>query len=218
MDWNNVSGIIVTIVASAGGVAAIIAGFLKIIGNKILERASLRYEQKLEKRMTDYKQQLDKDMESYKKQLESKFYVSKTRFDTEFAIYRELSKSVASMVKAISQLFPPSFVENTNTQEKSQKLYVDAIDTVIIFQDLLASNAPFITEEIYLLFKELEKLCKEQVEDYTEYQLSPAAEKNRNETLTDYHAAFNRTSEIYKYLDDAICKLRGYLSLLDVLE
>jgi len=218
MNWNDISGIIVTVIASAGGTAALITGMLKIVGEQILERVSLKYEQKLEREMTNYKQQLNKEMESYKKKLESKSYVSKTRFDAEFNIYRELSKSAASMVKTISQLFSPFFRNDIKTQEKNQKLYEDAIDTVIIFQDSLASYAPFITTEIYLLFKDLEKLCKIQLENFIAFQLSHDAEKHRNESVKEYHDAFNHTNEICECLDNIILKLRTYLALLDVQE
>ena len=70
MTWSDVGKIIVTIVASAGGIGGVVVFLVKVIIEKIAERMSKKYEIKL-----------NKDLEKHKSNLINMNYISKTQFD-----------------------------------------------------------------------------------------------------------------------------------------
>ena len=164
-----------------------------------------------------YEIKLNRELERFKNALESKLYVSKTRFDAEFAIYRELSKTTVAMVTEISQLFP-SYINNMcDDLESRENRYNNAYEKVVVYQNELAGNAPFIPSEIYILFRNLEDKCKKQLSDFRDFKLRTNHREYIEESYDDYKKAKSRTEEIVFDLDTIIERLRQHLAQLEVL-
>ena len=159
---------------------------------------------------------LNKELEEFKNKLENKSYVSKTRFDTEFSIYRQLSESTVIMVKEVSQLFPRFTRDTRDDYDTYKKKFDSAIDKTVIAQDSLASNAPFISKDIYNKFDEIERKCKEQIEDFIDFRLRDDCKQYIEECRAEYRNAFKRTSEIQNDWNELLEELRVYLSSLEV--
>ena len=75
------------------------------------------------------------------------------------------------MVKEISQLFPRFTRDARNDYETYKGRYDTALEKTVVFQDTLAANAPFISEEVYLLFRNLEEKSKRQLGDFIDFRL-----------------------------------------------
>lgn len=206
MFWTTVFKIVTAIIFSFGGAGAIIVAIIKFCVDKIADRLEQKYELRL-----------SQELETFKSKLESKSYVSKTRFDAEFDMYRQLSKASADMVKEVGQLFPRFTKDSRTDIETYKSKYDTAFDKVIVFQDLLTSNAPFISEDMYSAFHVLEEKCKEQLSDFVDFRLRPDADEYRAECKDDYKSVWKRTDEIQKELASIIQTLRKYLSTLEVL-
>ena len=80
--WDEIWKIIFGVVASVGGIGAVIVAAVKFSVNIIAKRLVEKYTLKM-----------NKELEKYRGGLDNKIYISKTKFDTEFSIYRELSRS-----------------------------------------------------------------------------------------------------------------------------
>ena len=126
-----------------------------------------------------YELRLNKELEEFKNKLENKSYVSKTRFDTEFSIYRQLSESTVIMVKEVSQLFP-RFTRDTRDDYDTYKKK----------------------------FYEIERKCKEQIEDFIDFRL--------RDDFMQYIEECKRASEIQNDWNELLEELRVYLSSLEV--
>lgn len=87
MTWDDIFKIVLSILASTGGVGGIIVLSVKFASNIIAKRLEERYSLKL-----------NKELEQYKSSLENKKYISKVRFDREFEMYQELSEKNLTMV------------------------------------------------------------------------------------------------------------------------
>ena len=206
MDWNALFKIVVAIITTAGSIGAIIIGSVKFSVNKIADRLQKKYELKL-----------SKELEEYKAVLENKSYVSKTRFDAEFEIYRELSRKSADMVKQVSQLFPLFTRDSRDDHDTYKKRRDIALDAIVTFQDALASNAPFISSEVYNLFLSLELDCKIQLDDFTDFCLRPDAKDYVRECRDEYRKAYKHTKDIQEKLDLIAKNIREYLEKLKVI-
>ena len=205
MSLNDILKIALTIIGCFGGVGAIVSATVKFTSEKIAERLEKKYELRL-----------NKELEEFKNKLENKSYVSKTRFDTEFSIYRQLSESTVIMVKEVSQLFPRFTRDTRDDYDTYKKKFDSAIDKTVIAQDSLASNAPFISKDIYNKFGEIERKCKEQIEDFIDFRLRDDCKKYIEECRAEYRNAFKRTSEIQNDWNELLEELRVYLSSLEV--
>lgn len=106
---NDIWEITLPMIASFGGIGAIIVAIVKISGDILAKNLAKRYEH-----------QLALDREQYKKQLEKKNYISKVKFDSEFAIYREMSEATMNMVFKSGELIKliDQLPEDTNEQKK----------------------------------------------------------------------------------------------------
>ena len=159
MSWSDVVGIVITAIASVGGIGAIIVWIIKFLANKIAERIS-----------KNFQETLDEKLEKYKSELSKKEYVSKTKFDTEFILYRELSSAFAEMVKCVSILIPSGLTKVPSDKKErlnyEKKCYESASPAFIKAQDTLNANIPFITEDIYEGYKELLALALMQLNEY----------------------------------------------------
>lgn len=121
------------------------------------------------------------------------------------------------MVKEISQLFPNFTRDARNDYETYKKRYDVALEKTVVFQDTLAANGPFISEEFYLLFRNLELKSKQQLEDFVDFRIRSEAHEFVKECREEYNAVWKRTKEINSELDTIIQKLREYLATLEVL-
>lgn len=210
MEWSDVWKIILTALASAGGVGSLIVLVTKFASNIIAERLSQKYELKLQK-----------ELEAFKSTLTKKEYVSKTRFDAEFSIYRELSKAFFNMARDINSLVPAGYNERPADEEAYKKHQEEcwhaSSQSLQAAQETLVQNAPFISEELYNDFLELVALSRLQISAYTKrfdvLYFAPQEEKE-SYTTEDY----KRAREISQKFDALNKKVRNYLSSLDVAE
>lgn len=207
LDWDVLWKITLAVLASIGGISGLILMVIKFSSNIIADRLSKKYAMKL-----------SKEMEAYKANIENKVYISKAKFDTEFQLYRELTAAFTKMVKECSQLFPKSTKDTRNDYEKYKNEHDKAVDSIIIAQDELYASAPFISEDLYNQFTEIQILCKNQLNDFQDFRLRPDAEDYRNECKEAYKETYKRTHKIDKKFNELISTVRKYMSSLDVME
>lgn len=209
MDWEKITEIAFTVIASAGGIGAIVIGVIKFGADKIADRVSQKYQYKL-----------DSEIEKLKSELSKKEYVSKTRFDAEFSIYRELSLSFSELVKSVSFLIPIGLAKVPSDEDKrkeyEERNYKRTSEAFAKAQDALFSNMPFIPEDFFNGYYDLLKLAHLQTDAYERrfdvLYLVPQKEKEQY-SMDDY----KRTEELeekWKKLNESI---RNYLSKLETL-
>ena len=143
--------IALAVLASFGGISGIFYLVVKKSSEIIAERLQKKYDLKL-----------NEELERYKANIDNKIYISKTKFDAEFNIYRSLSKAFFDMVKNISILIPRGVVylpaDPKKQREFDEEHYLTAKKSLVIAQDELNSNAPFIQERFYNEYESIRKM------------------------------------------------------------
>ena len=202
--------IALAIVASVGGFGVVFSAVVYFTSNFIAERLQKKYELKLNERF-----------EKYKAGIENKTYISKTKFDAEFALYRSLSKAFFDMIKNISVMIPQGYTTVPADKEVRKKVdeehYSTARASVVVAQDELNSNAPFIPEQFYESYEEIRRLCGLQLSEFEErWNVGSFAPQEEKETLS--REAYKRTGEINEKFKKLNNEIREYLKTLDVLD
>ena len=95
--------------------------------------------------------------------------------------------------------------------------YNAARGAVVVAQDELNSNAPFIPEKFYEAYEEIRKLCGMQLSEFEErWNVGYLVSQEEKESLSS--EAYKRTGEINAKFKQLNNEIREYLSNLDVLE
>lgn len=171
---DKIGEIILVILTSVGGISGIIIIAVKFCSNIIAKRLEEKYSLKL-----------SKELELFKSNIENKIYISRTKFDTEFQIYRDLSKAFFEAVKNVSIMIPSGVaIYPADKEEKrkyEEKLYNLAKESTVKAQDVLHSNAPFISTELFDEFDNILVICRQQLgvfeERWNVYNFSTQEEK-----------------------------------------
>lgn len=210
MNLEDVWKIVLGILASVGGIGAIILAIVKFSSNIIAKRLEEKY-----------RLSLNKELEEYKSKLSNKTYISKTKFDTEFSIFRELSKAFFEMVKDIGAMIPAGYAtypaDKEERKEYENRLYKQAVKTLILAQDVLNYNIPFIQNDLYEKYNEILGLCKVQIgvfEDRWNVLYLASQEEKECFSREDY----NRTREINTKFKELNENIRKYIATLDVID
>lgn len=207
MDWADIWKIILCAVGSAGGVGAIIVCSVKFAANIIANRLSQKYEAKTQK-----------EIEKYKSGLDNKIYISKAKFDAEFELYRSLSKSFFAMIKDTTRMIPAGYanypVDPKDREEYENGLYDKALASTVNAQDVLNSNIPFISKDLYKQYEDLVQLCRIQLSVFEERwnlgsdlsveerkRFSPDDFKRSRQIKEDFYTLNNNLREYLKRLD-----------------
>ena len=207
---DKIGELVIAIIASLGGIGAIFCAVVYFISNFIAERLQKKYDLKLNEKY-----------EMYKADIENKTYISKTKFDAEFNLYRSLSKAYFDMVKNVSVMIPQGLAMVPADKEFKRKVdeehYNVARASVVIAQDELNSNAPFIPEKFYEAYEEIRKLCGMQLSEFEKrWNVGYIASQEEKESLSA--EAYERTGEISAKFKQLNNEVRLYLRNLDVLE
>lgn len=201
--------IVLAVLASFGGISGIFYLVVKKSSEIIAERLKKKYDLKL-----------NEELERYKANIDNKIYISKTKFDAEFDIYRRLSKVFFDLVKNISILIPVGVVYLPVDQEKQRQLdnenYLAAKKSYIIAQVELISNAPFIPERFYNEYKNIQKLCKEQLDEFDLRSIPSLSTQEEKETISKN--ARKITTDINVKFKNLNNEIREYLNSLDVID
>lgn len=201
--------IVLAVLASFGGISGIFYLVVKKSSEIIAERLKKKYDLKL-----------NEELERYKANIDNKIYISKTKFDAEFDIYRRLSKVFFDLVKNISILIPAGVVYLPADQEKQRQLdnenYLAAKKSYIIAQVELISNAPFIPERFYNEYKNIQKLCKEQLDEFDLRSIPSLSTQEEKETISK--DARKITTDINVKFKNLNNEIRKYLNSLDVID
>lgn len=210
MDNSQIWKIVFDVIAGVGGIGVIILAIIKFSSDFIAEKLATKYEHKL-----------DAKLEKYKSELSKKEYVSKTKFDAEFTLYRELSKVFFDAIKAVSIMIPYGMTKVSADEEKRKEeeeySYQEALKAVVLAQDTLRSNIPFISKEIYELYADILSDCNTQLDAFSErWNKSFLGHKFGESTLT--HEDYKRTKTITEKFNALNEKVREYISKLDVMD
>ena len=208
MSWSDIWKIILTALASVGGVAGLIVLAIKFASNIIAERLSQKYELRLQK-----------ELEAFKSTLTKKEYVSKARFDVEFKIYRELSQVFSEAIEGVHGIIPYGEayypVNDDERKDYEQQSFIEFAKASYQAQKSLFSNAPFISKDIYDKFEEIMCLIRTQSEVYNEAYLVTTV-SNAEGKITDEDG--RRTALIDEKFELLTDEIRTYLSGLEILE
>ena len=197
-------------IAALGGAGVIFTAVIYFSSNFIAERLQKKYELKL-----------NEQFEKYKAGIDNKTYISRTKFDAEFALYRSLSKAFFDMVKNVNVMIPYGYTKVIADKEKRRemdiKIYNITRDSVVVAQDELSSNAPFIPEKFFKSYDKIRELCSIQLGEFDKrWDAGFFAEQEEKETIS--MEAYKRTKEINEKFEQLNNEIREHLSKLDVLE
>ena len=206
MGWNGAYKIISAAIFSFGGAGAIILAVVRLCSEKIADNLSKKYELKL-----------NKELEKYKSNIENKTYMSKTKFDAEFLMYKDLSQTFSALTKECYQLFPVYSRDGRDDYKKYKNIYDKCIDVTVLAQDKLNSYAPFIDEDIYKKFNNIESMCKKQINTFVDFRLHQDADRYVKIANKEYHEAYFYTDQIMSEYNNLIDDLRQYLKTIDVI-
>ena len=210
MNWSEAWKIVVTGIISIGGASALIFAIVKFSAEKIADRLSRKYEYLLNEKLEAYKSELDK-----------KNYISKARFDLEFSIYGEISEALLIAVEDCFWLFPVTMdkipIDKDKAEEKYNKRYCDANNSVVKLQHILRSKAPFISEELYNDFMKVKEFLTIQVNMYPFCGPLEREKSTFNETKAKAEQeAWDRNEEIQKMHNEIVIKMRSYFEALEI--
>ena len=94
--------IFVSVIASAGGLGAILWISIKSVSKYLVEDLNKKYQLQLDKQLEEYKKTLDIEKSVHNSMLSNKVYITKSKFDVELAVYRDLSRLFMVMTKSCS--------------------------------------------------------------------------------------------------------------------
>lgn len=217
---DNIFYIIRIVIFGSGIIGALTLFGVKTGINIIAKRLEDSYSLKLNKEMEAYKNDFNTELEKYKSNLDNKNYISKTKFDTEFSIYRELSKAYFEMIKNVSNLIPifGYKIADKDAQKKyDEEIFGKSSKSAMDAQDVLNSNAPFITEEIFNKYNEILSLCKMQLTAFERrwnVGIIGSQEEKEKFSSEDYL----RTETIRKDFENLNNQIREYLNNLEVFD
>ena len=213
MSWDDVFKIIISMLASIGGIGGLIVLIIKFSANIIADRLSKKYETILQRELDDHKAQL-----------ESKTYISKIKFDREFAMYQELSEKNMTMVYDMgAAVLLTRGAQPVNIENPDEFIHLAAQH----LEDADFTNkkyAPFIAKEIFEKYRELGKRAHEIISLFAIWNAI-----SDDQPLIGYKGSWytkdTATAEIFskqqalsKLSDDILDKLRDYLSSLEIVE
>ena len=210
MSWDDISKLVLAILASFGGVSSIFIITIKYSSNIIAKRLEEKYKFKM-----------NKELEKYKSRLCNKTYISKAKFDVEFSIYRKLSSEFFNIVEDICILIPEGIATSKEDKdveyEWNGEIYNRVKMNINYAKEELYSNSPFIPGEIFEKYHEILKYCQMQIKIYderTRYE-KYFTEKQKEELSVKDNRRIKELNEKFKKLNDDV---REYLFNLDILE
>ena len=157
-------------------------------------------------------------LEKTKTKGDNKLYKSKKQYDLEFDIYRELSKKWFSLIVALTTKYSDDHYKQYN-QSKGQsaefKDYEEIVNHIADVQDCLFEHAPFIPNHIYVKYKELFDLAKEQFWVYMEETKTYLKSNVKQPISNESKERVDRIEELYHSIND---DLREYLSSISIVE
>lgn len=205
MNWNEIWGTVLAIIASVGGAGAIIFAVSRFLAEKTADRLQAKYQL-----------ELNKQLESFKAEIEQKNYMQKSFFDTEFSIYRDLCVKYNSLVDAAYSLFPsglsvgPEYNDEELFNRCNEKLQ-NAISKYNEAYTSLAVNAAFMPKELYDKFDLIRKKVNSQIFNYRDLNPWRMKQESSREFLEERRACFKKTSEIITEWSVLVDDLRQYL-------
>lgn len=195
------------IIANTGWIIAVIAYFVPPIRELVIKK---------------FQSSLDKALEDRKSLNDRKNYISKARFDKEFELYQILSEKQISLVYDCGEvvILTRGKYRNISDCEKDFEKFFDDYNEADI---CLKRYAPFISQEIFKKYRELNKLSIDLL------KLSYVRFNSRNCTSFIFHnieytmesskeKIETMQKEISRLSDEIIEFVREYLNSLDVLE
>lgn len=168
------------------------------------------------------KAEFETQIQNLKFEKEKLNYISKAQFDAEFKMYQELSEACFEMVLSSTALFP-NYIDYLPESEEEQKeifnkRYKDAVDKLVLYQNLLFKYAPFISKELYEKFEDLRKMVQAQTNWYPDFKLGRIDNTEILRELKDErHNCIKRTPIIEQKHKEIIEALRIYLNNIKVL-
>ena len=214
MSWDSVWKIALTVVASFGGIAGIIAVVIKFSANQITDRLNAKFEASLKK-----------ELERYKSSLSKSEHVSKERFDREFTMYQELSEKHMTVVYDMGTAVLITRGAKYPGYEKTSDFVHLAAKHLDEAEMMNKRYAPFISKEIFENYKELGKqafsiislldlydMFDNQVDSIIKYNHQSYTKAQAKQEIED------RQKTLSKLSDDILDKLREYLSGLEAVE
>lgn len=215
---STICGFVLSVIASVGGGAVIVAAVVKFASDKIADRLQSKYQLKLDKEMEVYKAEIDKKLEEHKINLNTKQHISVKRFDAEFEIYQNLTKCFFDAVRDCEIMIPYGLnyvpADEHVRKKQDEDHYNKASNSVVEAQNYLYSIAPFIPEDFYRGYRDILSMMSSQLNSYERrFDVFNRSEDKNSFEQEDY----NRTREINIKYEEVNGKVREYLSNLDVI-
>jgi len=148
-------------------------------------------------------------------QLEKNKHISNTQFDLEIAIYKELSSQLFKTYLDVYSLYPLGIYNEPSDEVKKiverKELYIKAVNSFGIYQNLIRSYEPFINDKIFSLFANIGNEMKNQIVTYPDYRIKSDAEDFIRDSNIKILDSFKKTEEISKKRDDLMKNIRQHL-------
>lgn len=209
MIWQDV---VLTVIASAGGIGFIILSAVKLSANIIADRLEKKYTLKL-----------DKEIEKYKSNLESKVYISRAKFDKEFMLYQDLSEKQITLVYDIGESVMVARGMYKKDADKAKKFIEQFTEDINEADMSLKKCGCFISKEIFEQYRNLDEMGKDiyKLSLFLFEHSNDAAIFNCKGKRYDADSAKQEIERLQKIVSDLsdkiIEQIRTYLHSLDVL-
>jgi hypothetical protein len=162
----------------------------------------------------------EKRFEAYKSKLDKKNYIGKMRYDYEFSMYGIMSEALYNVVQDCFWLFPTCLDTIPEDKDKANEVYNNrykkAHGSCYNLQNLLETKSPFMSEEIYNQFSEINKFLIGQI---TAYEYFGPIGRYRNSTDKIHREeemnAWKRTDDIKIKHKDIVNKIRKHLNSIE---
>lgn len=153
--------------------------------------------------------------------LKTRLHISQLRYDTEFAIYKELSEKLVTLISdCISNLFPcVQTVEPTDIQSRlnyRKSVYCKVEKAFKEAHYAINKYAIFIPEEWYKEFVLLKNLCRIQIQTYFVLGIIKCGAPLSEEENKIKDECCLRSKEIEEKFDAFVIKLRKHVNELNI--
>ena len=158
-----------------------------------------------------------------KYELEQKNHISQTRFDTEFAIYKEISEKLVTLVsRCVSTVFPrgPYYEPQDATAklEYRKDVYKQLTEDLAEANIAINKYAVFVPKKWYEQFVEIKNLCRLQITFYFELDILNVYQSGCEGQGEIRIACYERTKIINDKFDTIVDELREYIRELETKE
>lgn len=218
MNWADVWRIIISAIASVGGISVIIIAVTKSLSEFIAESLLKKYQSELDKEIETYKRDLEIEIEKVRSQNEHVKYVSQRQFDAEFSAYEKIFECMFEFSVYTRQLYP-AFEWLITDKDKRKEVYThrseDFRNAFNMFSETVEKKAPFMSKELYDVFVEMRELAYKIAKNYDKIRIEDD-ELDKDYYREEMYNKYPEEEQLESLVQQSKDNVREYLGMLRV--